>query len=136
MTEVHMVTCRSLAEFKSLVAPLTMSRHMAHFFDQKTNFSSRWNQPAEGYQALYLTSGTQVIALWISEKFYERRISYGTYVERAHRRSGLASLLWAHEKTHAAGIQGSSCTTPGYRFLSALKRKQRNVSFTDCREYR
>lgn len=129
---VHTVTCRSLAEFKSLVAPLTVSRHMTHFFEQKTNFSTPWYRP-EGYEARYLTSGTHVIALWISAERVEHRVSYGTYVENTYRRSGLASLLWAHEKT-CASIQGASCTTPGYRFLSALKRKQRNVSFADCRQ--
>lgn len=131
MTEVHMTDCTSLSDFQRLVAPLTVSRHMNHFFKEKTFFYSQGYQP-DGYEARYLTSDTQIIALWVSAKNNWVRDSYGTYVERAYRRKGLASLLWAHEPL--SNIQGTSCSTAGYRFLSALKQKRRNITFVDCRQ--
>lgn len=98
------------------------------FFDNITHFNSGWFQ--RPYDVSYLEKDTQVVAMWVSRRHFDYRTSHGTYVERKYRRQGLASLLWS---TCKETVEGASCTSSGYGFLSALSKARENVVFGDYR---
>lgn len=125
---MNVQTCDAFEDIDSFKEEtgLRLSRNMEHFFRTKCSIAS-----AVHLRATYIAEDGVVIAMWLHEGGRYSVESYGTYVERRHRRRGLASLLW--ESASDRIVEGVSCSNDGFKFLSAMGKVNKKVRFHDIR---